>query len=163
MSKRGHRHPDQADLFAEVELFPVLSPVDLPRAIDFNRWLANAMSEAIRRSGKSREAICTEMTQILGYEDGRDMTLAQLNAYTSAARDTHTISVVRFLAFVRAANAAWLWSDLLKPEGLTVLEGKEAHLARAALYRKQGEELIALAEAEAALAPSTVRVPRGRK
>lgn len=161
MSK-SKRHPDQTDLFEQVELFPVLAPTELPRAIDFNRWLAGAMSEAIRQSGRSREAICAEMTELLGYGDDREMTLAQLNAYTSAARDSHTISVVRFLTFVRATNAAWLWADLLKAEGLTVLQGTEAHLARAALYRKQGEELLARADAESAMAPTIVRVPRGR-
>jgi hypothetical protein len=162
MAKRA-RNPDQADLFEAQELFPVQAPATIRRALDFNRSIAMAMSEAIRTCGKTREAICAEMTELLGYDDGKEMTLAQLNAYTSAARETHTISLVRFVAFARVTDCTWLWEVVLHDEGLTVLEGKEAHFARAAIMRKQGEQLIAAAEAELHLAPSTVRVPRGRK
>lgn len=159
---RDRRHPDQADLFELAELYPVKAPVPLPRALDFNRMLANAMSEAIRQSGKTREAIAAEMTQILGYEDA-SITVAQLNAYTSAARETHTISLVRFLAFVRATGASWLWDEVLHDEGLTVLQGAEALHAQAGLYRKQAQELLSRAEAAERAAPSKVRVPRGRR
>jgi hypothetical protein len=161
MGKRA-RHPDQADLFDVAEAYPVLAPRELTRALDFNRQLANAMALAIRQSGKARELIAAEMTEILGYEDSA-VTVAQLNAYTSAARETHTISLVRFKAFVRATGVAWLWAEVLRDEGLTILEGDEARLARASMLRKQGEQLLAAAEAELDLAPTTVRVPRGRR
>lgn len=156
------RHPDQADLFEIREAYPVLEPQDLTRASDFNRQLANDMSAAIRQSGKTREEIADEMTRFLGYEENR-ITVAQLNAYTSAARETHTISVVRMRAFVRACNANWLWKRILADDGLTILEPGEAHFARAAILRKQGEQLLAAAEAELDLAPITVRVPRSRR
>jgi len=160
---KAHKHPQQADLpFSEVEAYPVLEPTDLMRAIDFNRTLANAMSLAIRQSGKSRELIAALMTEMLGYEDDKEVTVAMVNAYTAASRDTHTISLVRFRAFVRATGATWLWALVLKEEGLTVLEGPEAHFARAAILQKQGEELLAAAAAELNLAPAKVRVPRGR-
>lgn len=159
---RRDRHPDQADLFEVREAYPVLAPTELARAIDFNRQLANAMSLAIRQSGKSRDQIAAEMTEVLGYEDENRVTVAMLNAYTSAARETHTISLVRFKAFVRVTAANWLWAEILRDEGLTILEGREAHLARAAILRKQGEQFLAAAEAELGLAPATVRVPRGR-
>jgi hypothetical protein len=86
-----------------------------------------------------------------------------LNAYTSAARETHTISLVRWKAFVRATGATWLWAEILRDEGLTILEGAEAHYARASILRKQGEELLAAAEAELGMAPAQVRIPRGRR
>lgn len=159
----AQRHADQIGLFEEVEAWPVLAPTVLPRATDFNRFLATLMSEAIRSSGKSREQICALMTEMLGYEDGREMTVAQLNAYTAPSRDTHTISAGRLVVFVRATDAPWVWAELLKTEGLTVLEGKEAHLARAALYRKRAEEMMALADAEAAMAPSKLKLPRVRR
>ncbi len=158
---RRHEHPQQGDLFAAQTMFPVRAPNDLPRALDFNRRVANAMSEAIRKCGKSRETIAVEMTQILGYED-TTVTVAQLNAYTSAARETHTISLVRWIAFVRATGVSWLWDVVLGDEGLTILEGAEARFAQAALLRKQGEELLRAADEALAAAPSTVRVPRGR-
>jgi hypothetical protein len=162
MAKAGARkHPDQADLFDVRDAFPVRAPAEVLKALDFNRRIAAAMSEAIRKCGKSREAIAAEMTLILGYDDS-EITVAQLNAYTSAARETHTISLVRFLAFVRATGCVWLWDVVLHDEGLEILEGAEAHLARAALYRKQAEELLQAANAALAEAPSQVRVRRGR-
>lgn len=157
------RDPNQADLFEVQEAYPVRAPQELTRAIDFNRQLANAMSLAIRKAGKSREQICAEMTEVLGYEDGREMSVSVLNAYTSASRETHTISLVRFKAFVRATGATWLWAEVLKDEGLTILEGPEAHFARASILQKQGEALLAAAKAELEMAPATVRVPRGRQ
>lgn len=161
MSKRA-RHPDQGDLFDVQHLFPVRAPNTLPRALDFNRRLAIAMAEAIRLSPKSREAIAEEMTAILGYEDG-SVTVSMLNAYTSAARETHTISLVRFIAFVRATGCTWLWDEVLHDEGLIILQGAEALHAQASLLEKQGRELLERAEVARQAAPSEVRVPRGRR
>lgn len=158
---RTRRSPDQQDLFEVHELFPVRAPATLPRALDFNRRLANAMAEAIRQCGKCRESIAEAMTRILGYEDGA-VTVSMLNAYTSAARETHTISLVRFIAFVRATGCTWLWDEVLRDEGLTILQGPEALHAQASLLEKQGRELLERAEAARQAAPSIVRVPRGR-
>lgn len=160
MTKRV-KHPDQTDLFEVANLFPVRAPSTLPRALDFNRKLAAAMSEAIRVCGRTRESICAEMTAILGYEDA-SVTIAQLNAYTSTARETHTISLVRFLAFARATGCVWLWDVVLHDEGLTLMEGAEALHAQASLAEKRGRELLEQAEVLRRAAPSTVRVPRGR-
>jgi hypothetical protein len=160
MSK-AKRDQHQGDLFAVAEMAPVLAPKTLPRALDFNRQICIAMSEAIRESGKTREAIAAEMTEILGYEDS-SVTLAQLNAYTSAARETHTISLVRWVAFVRVTGCTWLWDVVLHPEGLLVLQGEEALHAQASLYEKQGRELLERADAARRAAPAQVRVPRGR-
>jgi len=161
MAKRA-RHANQADLFEVANLFPVMAPRTLPRALDFNRRLAGAMSEAIRECGRTREAICAEMTEILGYDDAT-VTVAQLNAYTSAARETHNISVVRLLAFARATGCVWLWDTVLHAEGLVILQGEEALHAQASLLRKQGQELMERADAALRAAPSKVRVPRGRR
>jgi hypothetical protein len=159
---RRHRHPDQADLFEVAELFPVLAPTTLPRALDFNRKIAVAMAEAIRQCPRTREEIADEMTQVLGYDEGA-VTVAMLNAYTSAARETHTISLVRFVAFVRATGCPWLWDVVLHDEGMIVLQGQEALHAQASLLEKQGRELLEQAEAARRAAPSKVRVPRGRR
>jgi hypothetical protein len=158
---KAKRDQRQRDLFEVAEMVPVLAPRTLPRALDFNRQICMAMSEAIRECRKSREAIAAEMTQILGYEDS-SITVAQLNAYTSAARETHTISLVRFVAFVRVTGCTWLWDVVLHPEGLVVLQGEEALHAQASLLEKQGRELLEAADVARRAAPSKVRVPRGR-
>jgi len=160
---KHQRHPNQADLFEIQKVFEVRAPNKLTKALDFNRRISMAMSEAIRECGKSREAICAEMTDLLGYDDGKEMTVAQLNAYTSCARETHTISLVRFVAFARVTGCTWLYDVMLHDEGLTILEGEEAYLARASLLRKQAQELLAAADVALSAAPSTVRVPRGSR
>lgn len=156
------RHPAQADLFEAGDVFPVRAPTDLLRARDFNRRIAMAMAEAIRRCPLDRAQIAREMTLQLAYDEG-EVTEAMINAYTSAARETHTISLVRFLAFVRATGASWLWDVVLHDEGLEILEGSEAYLARAALMQKQGEQLLAAASEALSKAPAQVRVRRGRR
>lgn len=144
------------DLFSVQEMFPVQAPDTLRRALDYNRTVSGAMAEAIRECGKTRELICAEMTEILGYED-RAVTVAQLNAYTSAAREDHTISLVRFKAFVRATGCVWLWDVALEGEGLTLLQGEEALHAQASLAEKHGRELLAEADRIRNQAPLQVR------
>lgn len=160
MSK-ARRHPDQSDLFEERETFQVQAPTDILRARDFNRRIAMAMSEAIRKCPLDRGEIARGMTLTLDYAEG-EVTEAMVNAYTSQARETHTISLVRFMAFVRATGASWLWDVVLHDEGLMILEGAEAYLARAALMQKQGEQLLAAASEALSKAPAQVRVRRGR-
>ncbi|HVY34345.1 MAG TPA: hypothetical protein VG960_07965 [Caulobacteraceae bacterium] len=145
-----------ADLFDHQRLFPVKAPQTLARALDFNRRICSAMSEAIKDSGLTREAICHRMTEILGYEEDTVVTIAQLNAYTSAARETHTISLVRWVAFVRATGCLWLWEVVLHDEGLTLLQGEEALLAQATLAEKRGQELLAEAKRLRTAAPLKV-------
>lgn len=155
---RGDR--DTQDMFDGDRLFPVRAPETLPRALDFNRRLATAMSEAIRECGKTRAEIAAEMTEILGYEDS-EVSVAQLNAYTSAARETHTISVVRTKAFIRATGCVWLWEIVLDGEGLTLLQGEEALHAQASFAEKQAAELIKKAKRLREGAP--VQVSRRRR
>lgn len=151
------------DLFDGAELFPVHVPRDLPRALDFNRRVANAMREAIRESGLSNDQVAARMTELLGYEEGA-VTGAQLYAYTSAARETHTISLVRWKAFVRATGCLWLWEIVLEGEGLTLLQGEEAFHAQASLAESQGRRLLEEAERLRAKAPVEIRVrKRGAK
>ena len=154
---RGDQHTN--DLFDVERFFPVRAPADLPRALDFNRQIATAMSEAIRESGKPRTQVAAEMTELLGYVD-TEVTVAQLNAYTACSRESHTISLVRFKAFVRATGCCWLWEVMLEGEGLTLLQGEEALHAQAGLARKKGQDL--LAQARELLRDAPVEVKRRR-
>jgi hypothetical protein len=148
------------NLFGDhADLFPVHVPQTLIKALDLNKAIANAMSEAIQECGKSRALICFEMTEVLGYED-REMTVAQLNACTSEARETHNMSVPRLLAFTRVTGATWIWQMILEREGLTLMQGEEAKHAQASLARKQGMALLQKAKELEADAPLTVRRKR---
>jgi hypothetical protein len=150
------------DMFDVSQLFPVAAPTSLPKALDFNRRICVAMSEAARECGKTIPVIAAEMTLLLGYEDS-EVTTAQLYAYTAQSREKHTISLVRFKAFVRATGCLWLWDVMLEGEGLTLLQGGEALHAQASLAEKHGRELIAQAKALREAAPLHVHRPRAPK
>lgn len=152
---------DTADLFAGGTFYPVRTPAELPRALDMKRGIAVAMGEALRQCAKGAVVVAAEMTAMLG--DDEVITPAQLYAYTAESRTSHTISIVRWIAFVRATGCNWLWDYILRDEGLTVLEGEEAHLANAAIMEKQGRALLKMAKDAQSRAPITAkfRNPRG--
>lgn len=144
------------DLFDVAQLFPVEAPRELVRAMDFNVGIACAMRQAIRESGLGNDGVAARMTTLLGYDDDRRITGAQLYAYTAGSRDTHNISLVRWKAFVRATGCLWLWDIVLDGEGLTLLQGEEAYHAQASLAEKQGRELLEQAKRLRQVAPITV-------
>lgn len=151
--------PAQMNLFAPAETFPVREVVAMKPADDLKRQVAVMMGEAIRSSGKTAPQIAAEMTALLVNDV---VTTAQLNAYTAQSRLSHTISVIRFQAFVRATGCTWLWDFLIKDDGLLVLQGEEAMLAEAMLLELRADQLKAKAKylrASAPLEPSfrTVR------
>lgn len=128
MSKRPAkaRNVDQGDLFAEDQLFPVRRPLDGPRPVDLSLRVKTGMSRALKESADSAPIIAARMSEILGREISTDM----LYAYTAASKPEHDIGVVKFVAFVRATGALWLWDELVADDGLTVLQGREARLAQ---------------------------------
>jgi len=158
---KDRRDEMTGDLFSVERLFPVKATVDMPRALDMKRQVSRIMSQAMRECGKTAGVIAAEMSELLGEDD--IVTTAQLYAYTSEARVSHTISIVRWKAFVRATGCVWLWWELLHDEGLIVLQGEEALHAQASLAEKHGRDLLEQAKRLRAAAPMEIRVPRGGK
>ncbi|PZR30320.1 hypothetical protein [Caulobacter segnis] len=157
MAKRI-RDEQTLDLFEHKHLFPVETPRELGSALDFNSTLSRAMSRALdeaREHGRDRYDVAARMSEILGQEVSKGM----LDAYTSTARDTHTISAVRFKAFVRATGCLWLWKVYLDGEGLTLLMGEEALHAQASLAEKRAKALLDEARQLRARAP--LEISRG--
>lgn len=153
---KARRDDATGDLFAHERLFPVETPRELETALDFNSRVSQAMSRAIREAGErglDRYDIARAMTSILGL----DVTVHMINAYTSQSRETHTISLVRFKAFVRATGCLWLWNVVLEGDGVTLLQGEEALLAQAAWAKKRGHALLEEARALEKRAPFEIR------
>jgi hypothetical protein len=151
------------DLFDVAHMFPVEAPRDMPRALDMKRQIARDMGRALRECGKTAEVVAAEMTELLGGEDEDLVTRAQLYAYTAESRTSHTISIVRWVAFVRATGCTWLWGSLLRDEGMIVLEGEEALLAQAAHADKMAQHYAEQAKVLRKRAPLQVKVPRTRR
>lgn len=159
MAKRN-RDEQTLDLFQHAQLFPVETPRELGSALDFNAKLAQAMSRALdeaRESGRDRHEVASRMSEILGQDVSKNM----VDAYTSQARETHTISAVRFKAFVRATGCLWLWGVYLDGEGLTLLMGEEALHAQASLAEKRAKALMEEARQLRARAP--LEISRGAR
>lgn len=151
------------DLFDVTRAFPVEAPRDMLRAFDLKRQISRDMGRALRECGKGAEVVAAEMTEILGGEEEDLVTRAQLYAYTSEARTTHNISLVRFKAFVRATGAIWLWARLVEDEGLTLLEGEDALHAQAAYADRLAKHYAEQAKALRNKAPLEIRTPRSRR
>ena len=159
MAKRN-RDEQTLDLFSHARLFPVETPREMGSALDFNGRISQAMARAIdeaRDHGVDRYEIARRMSETLQVDISKGM----IDAYTSQARENHTISLVRFVAFARATGCPWLWNVVLKDEGLTILMGEEAFHAQASLAEKRAKALMEEARQLRARAP--LEISRGAR
>lgn len=129
------RSPRQLDFFRE-PVYPVReqTPINIER---FRANLKRAMARALRESPYERSIVAARMAQILGLPS---ISKATIDAYTAESK-TVDISVPRFKAFVRATGANWLWDEVVKDDGLLLLEGEEAMLAEEARIRQEIKRL----------------------
>lgn len=158
-----HRHDrNTGDLFDHERLFPVETPRELENALDFNARVSQAIKRALdeaKANGNDRFAVAARMSNILDVEISKGM----LDAYCSQARETHTISLARFKALVRASGCLWLWNVVLEGEGVTLMQGEEALHAQASLTRKRGLALIEEAKRLEREAPLIINRRRGTR
>jgi hypothetical protein len=92
------------------------------------------------------------------------MTADMLYAYTAASKPEHDMGIARFVAFVRATGAVWLWDELLRDDGLFVLQEREALLAQTGLLEQEQARIAArLRELKSELQRDPVKVRRTRE
>ena len=97
MSARRIDDVGQLSLLDWVPPSPVAAFEDgLIRANSFDARLAKAISVCLAECGRSREQVADSMSRTLD----RHISVNMLNAYASATRDTHVISVPRFDALL---------------------------------------------------------------
>lgn len=99
--------------------------------------IARAVSVALRDSGKGRAQAAREMSTFLG----EDVSPAMIDAYASVARETHRISLPRFLALLHVTGDRRLLQLLAQPMGWCVIEDRHAPLIEVALIREREDEL----------------------
>jgi hypothetical protein len=161
--RRRTPDPTQAELFASAaEVYPVRRPVERVRPLDLSLRIKSQMGEALKACPDNASVIAARMSEITG----RTITVDALYAYTAASKPEHEISLLRFVAFVRATNATWLWDVLVEDDGLVVMEGREARLAQLGYLRQQREQInesIRAVEGDLKAAPVSVRQRRGRR
>jgi hypothetical protein len=87
------------------------------QASSVDQTIARAVSQTLKEDGRSRGEIAEAMTAYLGAECSENM----LNAYASAARDSHRISLERAAALVAVTGDARLIGQILAPLDLAVI------------------------------------------
>lgn len=131
--------PNQYDFFYE-PVYPVR--IDEPQidAERFSRDIARAIGRAMDACKYDRYEIAKRMAKALGQDDFSKSTL---DAYASESKDTHTISIVRLIALIKATDQYWLMDFIAEKVGGTTLFGEEPMLAEAALIEQEIKELQA--------------------
>lgn len=147
----------QGDLFAHAVLFPVRRPVEFARPVDLSLRIKTLMGRALKECPDSASIVAARIAEMTG----RDLSADALYAYTAPTKPEHDIGVTRFVAFVRATGALWLWDELVRDDGLVVLQEREALFAQAGLLRQEKARLEAkLKEIDKELAAEPVAVAR---
>ena len=134
MTRRRRVIEGQGDLFAAGEVFPVRRPVENARPVDLSLRIKTGMSQALKECPDSAAIVAARIAEMTG----REMSVDALYSYTAASKPEHDIGIVRFVAFVRATRAYWLWDLLVEDDGLMVLQGREAKLAQLGHGRRAG-------------------------
>ncbi|ENN94043.1 hypothetical protein BVtw_14500 [Bartonella vinsonii subsp. berkhoffii str. Tweed] len=144
----------QLDFFQQ-PVFPCREPVaqiDLER---FRSHMKRAMARALRECRVERSVVAERMAHYLGIGC---LSKASLDAYVAESKQVD-ISLPRFKAFVRATEAFWLWDEVVREDGLLLLQGDEARLAEIARLQQEQREIAARLKAMRA---TPVRIKRGQ-
>lgn len=129
-------NPEQIELFS-TSIFETRTAKSV-NGEQFSSFVARKMAQAAKESGLTRNEIGGRMAAYLGISK---ITKAALDAYIAESKTDHNISLVRFAAFVHATGANWLWDEVVKPAGLSVLEGDEVRLAEIARLEQEQKQL----------------------
>lgn len=99
--------------------------------------IARAIAVALKECGKPRRQVARAMSEYLG----EPVSEAMLDAYASVARETHRMSVERYLALVHATGDRRLLELLAQPQGWAVIQRCHLPLIDAAILRDREEAL----------------------
>lgn len=127
----------QGDLFSMSDMYPVRQPASAMRPLDLSLRIKSAMGRALKECPRNATQVAAAITEMTGREISADA----LYSYTAPTKPEHEIGITRFVAFVRATGATWLWDVLVEDDGLIVLEGSEAYLAQRGMLEQQSRQI----------------------
>jgi hypothetical protein len=132
------RDPHTADLLAWQPPEPIqkFEPAQV-RAATIDQKICKAMKVALKESVLSRGQIAEEMGDFLGERISK----AMLDAYVSPARDTHNISLTRFLALVHVTRDRRLLELLAELFGWCVVDERFAEAIKEVELAEKREEI----------------------
>lgn len=142
MARHPRPHRDQLDLLAHWQPSQTVAAFapETVRGASLAVSLSKAVGQALKSSGRSREAAARLMSDYLD----EPVSEAMLNAYASEARSEHIINVVRFIALLHVTRDRRLLELIAEMFGWAVVERRflpaiemaEAMEARARLDRE---------------------------
>ena len=137
MSRRVN-DPEQMSLLDWQAPEPVIAfDPRLIRSNSISGRLSRAISISLQECGRSRDEIAARMSDILE----RPVSLPMLNAYASAQREGHEISVTRFDALLSATGDRRLLEFLAEPHGWSVIERRYLPMIELAAVSERKKEL----------------------
>lgn len=127
------------DIFGAFTPEPVVErfPAERVRAASLPALVARAVSETLKDCGLPRAKVAADMSAFL---DER-VTEAMLNAYASAARESHNIPAHRLIALALVANDARLLNAVLEDADFIVVSAKYEPLIRREMAREARDRL----------------------
>lgn len=102
-----------------------------------DRYVAGLVSRIVQDDERSQGEIAAAVSAVLG----EDVSGQMLYAYAAEAKDTHNISVARFLALIVATKRSDALDALVTRIGCRVLEGEEFVLAQLGHVRAEKRRL----------------------
>jgi len=155
------RSPRQLSLLPppEADFEVPVRPEPLPGALDFDSELRQALSRALKASPLSRYQVAAGMSELLGDDVSKHM----LDAYTAESRETHAISVTRFVALVMVTGAVELLGLVAGKCGCRLLEGDEVLVAELGSIERQMDALKRRRKHLLKEAPTNLRHLGGRR
>ena len=103
------------------------------------RAMSAVLTDVREKKGLSRDEVAARMSVYLGEE----YTEARLNADTAESKETHIINPIRLEAFCDATGDSRVWSLLLEPLGLAVIERRYLPCIDAAVLAEKAEDIAA--------------------
>ena len=139
MTRRFISNPAQLNLLDWEPPVPVRAFEEAAvRAPTMSGRLARAIAVALDDAVDGRGSIAERMSRYLG---GSPISVNMLNAYASQARETHTISVPRFVALAHATQDARLVELIAAPLGLAAIDRRYLPHIEIAVVADRQEEL----------------------
>ncbi len=128
------RPPDTASL----DLFDIpIAPAPVGGSLDYATELRCVLSDALKRSPRSRHEIAGRMSELTG----QDITKSMLDAWTAESKSPWRFPFEFAAAFEAACESTCLQELLGRKRGSRILVGEEALLAEMGRIQKTKDEL----------------------
>jgi hypothetical protein len=140
---RRRPHPDQIELLSWEPTEPVTAfPAEMTRAATLPAMISKTSAALMKSSPLTRAEIALLMSEYLG----ETITENMLNAYASEARESHVISLPRFIALLHATGDKRGVQALIDQFKWTVIDSKYLPAIELAEIQEKQAEINKLAD-----------------